>query len=244
MDAGRPAELTLERVEEQVALAFHGCTTFFDVLPEVVFEVLRGDQLAQLARATVRLPWHEPGRDGFGRNEEAEAYARSKDLRERADVHHLAGFREGVNGKLSQRLVADVAVGVVLDDRQAILTGQLQQASPSIARQGRTRGILIARGGVDERRPFADPVLALENVGQRVHTHAMLIEWHADELQPELLEHADRAAVLEFFENDAVARARESLGAERQSLHRAVGDDHVFERWTQAVIALESFGGD
>src|SRR5438552_2883969 len=128
--------------------------------------------------------------------------------------------------------------------RQAILTGQLQQASPSIARQGRTRGILIARGGVDERRPFADPVLALENVGHRVHAHAMPIEWHADELQPELLEHADRAAVLEFFENDAVARARESLGAERQSLHRAVGDDHVFERWTQAVIALESFGGD
>src|SRR5205085_9589784 len=60
----------------------------------------------------------------------------------------------------------------------------------------------------------------------------------------ELLEDPDRATVLEFFERYRVARPGQSLRAELQTLHGAVGDDHVLDWRTHAVIVCEAFDRD
>ena len=241
--ARRCAELALQRIQENVALVLDGEPTLLDVLPEMVLEVLGRDHLGQSARSAVDLPGHESGGDGLGRDEEAQSDARAEDLRERADVHHSAWLGERVDRTVGQRFKADIAVSIVLDDRDVVLYRQLDQPLPTLERQGGAGRILIAGRRVDEGRPLADPILVLQHLGEGVHPHAMVVERYADELQAVLLVDADGPAILELFEDHAVAWPGEALRAQDQALHGAVGDHDVFDARADAMVMLEPLGG-
>ena len=82
----------------------------------------------------------------------------------------------------------------------------------------------------------------LQHLGEGVHPHAMVVERYADELQAVLLVDADGPAILELFEDHAVAWPGPALRAELQPLHRAIGNDDVLEPWSHAVVPLEPLG--
>ena len=116
MHAVDAAELAFERIQKHVALVFDRGSTFLDVRPQIGIEVFGGDHLAERTCAPIGLPGHEPLGDRFGRDKEAETDARTEDLRKRADVHDFARLGQRVDRPLGQRLEADIAVGIVLDD--------------------------------------------------------------------------------------------------------------------------------
>src|SRR5205085_3157172 len=79
-----------------------------------------------------------------------------------------------------------------------------------------------------------------ECVGQGVHAHAVVVhrDWH--ELESELLEYADRAAIFELLQDDRVTWFGKALRAELQTLHGAVTDDEVVQRRSNVVVVLEA----
>ena len=129
-----------------------------------------------------------------------------------------------ISSIVCQRLALEgqLAVGVVLEDPEPVLGGELDQPRPLLGRE-RAAGRVVGVGDdVDELdRPLGERRLQcpeVEPVGLQRHRH---------QLGPELAQEQQGAVVGRLLDDDPVAGADEVAEQHRAGLQRAVGDHHL-----------------
>ena len=185
----RPLGLTREVVRQGVehgvaARPVDGGERIDVVAPAAPLEIglhhqLRERRGAEVGSLLAEVDLLEHGRR---RDHPAEPDARREDLREGAEVHHVDAAVERVEGRGRVALVAQQAVGVVLEHEQLALVCHLHQPSP--ARQGHrhARRVLEARHGVDELRAASLALEPVECLLEQVHAHAVGVHVHLHHL--------------------------------------------------------------
>ena len=123
-----------------------------------------------------------------------------------------------------QRLALEgqLAVGVVLEDPEAVLGGELDQAPALLGREraaGRVVGVGDDVGELD--RPLG------ERRFERAEVEPVGLQRHRHQLDPELLQEQQRAVVGRLLDDDPVAGPEQVLEQHRAGLERAVGDHHL-----------------
>ena len=82
----------------------------------------------------------------------AEAQTGGENLRQRAEIDLVGTVVQGVHRRLDGALVVNVSVAVVLDDRHAEATGELDQFQAALLGHDETGWVLVGGDGVDEFR--------------------------------------------------------------------------------------------
>ena len=151
-------EVLVERLEQHVApppvvLAQDG----EHVAPVALREVLDDEVLGERRRAEVgallaEVELLEHGARGGG---PAEAEPGREDLRERAEVDHVLAAVERVERRQRLALVAQQAVGIVLEHEDLALLGDLDQPAAAIQGHRHAGRVLERRDRVDELRRAA-----------------------------------------------------------------------------------------
>ena len=123
-----------------------------------------------------------------------------------------------------QRLALEgqLAVGVVLEDPEVVLGGELDQAPPLLGREraaGRVVGVGDDVGELD--RPLGERRL------QRADVEPVGLERHRHQLDAELLQQQQGAVIGRLLDDHPVARLEQVLEQHRPRLERAVGDHHL-----------------
>ena len=122
---------------------------------------------------------------------------------------------------------AQQPVGVVLDDDDLVLLGQLEHAPAPLERHRRAARVLEVRDHVEE-----GDRLALELGRERVGVDAVAVDRHADHLGARPLQDQDAAIVGRRLDEDARRRGagQKHVGHERERLERAVGAHDALAR--------------
>ncbi len=205
------------------------------LVEEAVLRHLVGDHLAERAAVEVGplLHLHETGDHRLGRHHPRDAQPRGEGLAERREVQHVAGelalplravVELGVD--LDDRgqvlpLVAELSVGVVLDDGRAVVVGELDEAPAPLEAQGDTRGVLEVREDVEELRPAAQLGLEPPDV------EAVVVHGDGEVVRLVGAPRLEGPQVGRRLGEDAVARVHEELADEVEPLLRARGDHDV-----------------
>ena len=114
-------------------------------------------------------------------------------------VDHRAVAVQGVQAGQAAALVAEVPLGVLLDDGDAVLPGQLQQPPPLGQGHDDPGGVVVVWHGVDEfGRVFPDGGL------QPGQVHAVLLHGHGDQLDALVAEDAGVVGDDGLLRDDAV----------------------------------------
>src|SRR5918992_1914886 len=115
-------------------------------------------------------------------------------------------------------LEAQLDVGVVLEDREAVLPRQLEQSLALLERQGAAGRVLEV--GYDVRELRARP--GLEGPGESVDVDAVCLELYRQDLRTQLAQCKERAVVGRRLYDHDVAGLDQRLEQERVGLHGAV----------------------
>ncbi len=156
----------------------------------------------------------------------------------------------GVNDDQRRQVVAFVAqfaIGVVFDDRHAVMIGDLHQLVSALQRQGDAAGVLEVGQDVHELRPGA------QGLFQKIDAQTVVVDRHGDELGLVGAPGLQRAHVARPLGQDQVAGVDHDLADQVQRLLRTTGDEHVFRRGLDTVAGHvghdplaqrpEAFGG-
>ena len=140
--AGALGEVGLQRIEHRVAPLAVDVAEVVDVLaPAALGEVLADEVLGEGRRAEVGglLAEHDLLHHRRRRAEPAEPDPRREDLRQRPQVEHVVAPVELVERLVRLALVAQQAVGIVLDHEQLPLPRQRHQPRPPLRRHRHAR---------------------------------------------------------------------------------------------------------
>jgi hypothetical protein len=163
------------------------------------------------------------GEHRLGRDHIAQAQARCQHLGERAQVDAALGVARRQRAR--RRVVEpQVAVGVVLDQRQVQCGGLLHQRGAARFAHGAACGVLEVGQHVQEARLVG---AAAHLGGQLVHDHAFIVAGHSGHLRLHGREGLQRAQVGGCFHQHAAAGVDQHLGHQVQALLRAGGDQHL-----------------
>ena len=162
-----------------------------------------------------------------GRDDVADAQPGSDRLRERRERHHALAAVELVQRRRRGARPAQETVGIVLDDHDVVLLGELEDALAALERHRGAARVLEVRDHVEEGGR-----LALELGRQRIGVDAVAVDRNADDVRARALEDQDAAIVGGRLDQHALRRrAREQhVGDERERLERAVGADDALRR--------------
>ena len=123
-----------------------------------------------------------------------------------------------------QRLALEgqLTVGVVLEDPETMLGGELDQSHPLLGRERAAGGIVevgdyvgeLDRAGGERRLELAD-------------VEPVVLERHRHQLDPQPLQHQQRAVIRRLLDNHPVARLQQVLEEHPARLQRPIGDHHL-----------------
>ena len=194
------------------------------------------EPLPERARALVGelLGRDELGGDLCRPDGPAEPHAGTERLRRRA------GLDDDVRAEAPearQRLLgeAELAVGDVLDDQEAVAARQLDQRRAPIRREADARRVLVVRDRVDELRAEPGDQLPF----QLVDLEPVLVERDGDELRLEAPEGLDRAEVGGRLDDHDVAGVEVRLPDQLERLDRAARDQQLVVGRATALERLE-----
>src|SRR5581483_5227192 len=174
------AEVTLERGERPLALApveLAGAREL--ILDPAAPDVLLEEALAERARALVGvlLRRDELRRDARGGGRPAQPDAREERLRGRPDLDDDLG-REAPEARQRGGVEAELAVGDVLDDEEAVPGGELDERATPLDRQADAGRILVVGNRVEQLRPQTGGETPLE----LVDLEALVVHRHGDDI--------------------------------------------------------------
>ena len=178
-------------------------------------------------RSTPCLPVFIFSKTGPGATAQPVADPGGEDLRERPEVDDEPSAVERAQRRQRVALVAQEAVGVVLEDEQLALGGDLHEAPAARERHRHAAGVLERRDGVDELRAPALGLQAVERRLELVDEHPVAV--HRDLHDVGLVggERRDRAGVGRRLGDDDVAGIDERLADEVDDLLAAGRDEDV-----------------
>jgi hypothetical protein len=148
-----------------------------------------------------------------------------------------AGLVEGEHRLQRLALEGQLAIGVVLEDPEAMLGGELDEAAALLRRERAARGVVEV--GDDVRQLHR---ALLEGRFDRGDVEPVGLETDRNQLDPEPLEHQQRAVVCGLLDDHPVAGPDEPLEEHRARLQRAVGDHHL--RVIEAPVSLGDPGAE
>ena len=161
----------------------------------------------------------------------ADADARADGLGERRGVDDALGVhREHRRHRLAAE--AQRHVGVVLEDREVVLGGQLQQRL-ALGQRQRVAGRVLEVG--DDVRELRARAARAEQPRQRLRVDAVGLQLDGVQRRAALAQRQQRAVVGRALDDHVVAGAHEVLEQERVGLHRAVGHEHALGLHAVAV---------
>ncbi len=124
-----------------------------------------------------------------------DAEAGAEDLGEGAQQHNLAGAVEFIDGALVSALVAQFAVGAVLDDEDVVLVGDGNDLLAALFAHGHAGGVLEVRDHIDELWFLASGDGFLDPGFHDLGIFAFLVHGDADHVRPVGIERAQAAQV-------------------------------------------------
>ncbi len=171
-------------------------------------------------RHVVRLlAQQQPFVDRARRDQPAQPQRRRDRLRERREVDHVLGV---AREQRRRRRPHELAVRIVLDDRDAVALRQHDQPVAPVGVHRHAGGVVDRRHRVDEARPAR-----AQDRLDVVDAHPVLVDRHRDRAQAGDLEDLQRARIRRRFHDDLVARLGERLRDERDPLRRPGQHEHV-----------------
>ena len=136
-----------------------------------------------------------------------------------------------------------VGVAIVLENRHAVLCGELQELGAARLGHDGAGRVLHGRDGVDVFRRDAAALEVGERRRQRVHPHALMVERNADHIDAEPGQPVQRALIGVALDDDGVAARQQRRVDEVERLQRAGDDQDVVGGAVDAGVALE-LGGE
>ncbi len=119
-------------------------------------------------------------------------------------------------------LEGQLPVGVVLEDPEVMLGGELDQAHALLGGEGASGRVVEVGDHVGQlHRSLGEGGLEGGDL------ESVLLERHRDQLDAEPLQHQQRAVVGRLLDDHAVTGAEQVLEEHRPRLQRAVGDHHL-----------------
>ena len=177
---------------------------------------------------------HQLLENRLGRYGISHADAGRDDLGEGAGVNHDAVGVKALDVGQVLAAVAQIAVGVVLQNQHAVFLGELIHSLALFKAHRHAGGILEIRDGVDEF-----------GVGRRLqlffklgHAHAVGLNGHADELGVVAAEGVQRTDKGRRFNQHYLALVYKRLGAQIHDLLCAGGDQNIVVVAAGVVLAL------
>ncbi len=133
------------------------------------------------------------------------------------------GDVERGQGRGAHALVVQLAVGIVLNNRQRVARGQLHQAHAPLRRERRAGGILEAGDDIEEARPDA----AGEQPLQGAHIEAVLVHWERKVVGPTGLPGLERTEIGGLLYGNWSAGVDQQAPEQVEALLRAGGDEQL-----------------
>ena len=133
-------------------------------------------------------------------------------------MDHPLGVVEREHGGQGLAAERDEAVGVVLEDPEAVLSRELDQPLPLGLGEGAAGRVVVVRDHVGELQGTGG-----ERLLERNHVDAVLLERHRDQLDARPPEQEERAVVGRLLDGDPVAGLEEIPEEKGRRLHRPVG---------------------
>ena len=200
---------------------------------KVLVEHAGGDELGVGARVQVHGGLHllEGVEDVLGTADVAEAEAGGEHLGHRAEAQRALGC-EGSQGDRRTLCVVELAVGIVLDEPEVVLTGLFGELAAAFLADRAAGRVLVGGHHVGK-------LGARDAVVDQVGVEALIVGRQADELRLAELECIESAHVGRRFDEDLVTLVGEDAGDHVEGLLGA-GDDHDFVgRRGHAVVGLD-----
>ncbi len=199
----------LERGEHALALAPVERARLRELLVDpAAAHVLLEEPLPERARALVGVLLRRDELRGHlgGSDRPAEPHAGKERLRRRPGLHDDVR-REAPQARQRVAVEAELAVGDVLDDQEAVPPRELDEERAPLGREADAGRVLVVGDRVEELR--AQP--AGETPLELVDLQPVLVHRHGDDLGLEAAERHDRAEIRRAFDDDDVAAVEERL---------------------------------
>ncbi len=132
-----------------------------------------------------------------------------------------------------------VGIAIVLEDRHAVLRGELQELRAACLQHDAAGRVLHGRDGVDVFRRGAAALEVGERGRQRVHPHPLVVERDADHVYAEPGQPVQRALIGLLLDDNGVAARQQRRVDEVERLERAGDDQDIVGDAVDAGIALE-----
>ena len=144
----------------------------------------------------------------------AQAQRRRKDLRERSQVDDV-GLAERAQRRRELVVVPEQTVGIVLEYRDHLLVGELDQLMPSLEAHAGPRWVREVRHRIDQLGAVAGVGNhVLDHLGQRLDDHSMAIGWHGGESSTCVAQAVKGAGIGRRFDQYNVTRIEKCAGDE------------------------------
>jgi hypothetical protein len=180
--------------------------------------------LLERARACVLLQAEDAGEDVPLGDDVADAQCRRDRLGERADEDHALAAGQRMDRRRPLAGPHQVRIALVLEDHGLVFAGERDQLLAALHRHDRAGRILHRRDGVDVLGRDALGLEVGERRLQRIHAHAVIVERDADDVDAELRQPGQRAAVGLLLDQDGVALAEQQRVHQVEALQRTGGD--------------------
>src|SRR5882724_1773558 len=230
----------LERCQHPLALAPVQRSRRHELLVDpTATNVLLEEPLSERARALggVLLRRNELCRHVGRANRPTEPHAGEQRLRCRPCLQDDLGGK-APETRLSFAVEAELTVGDVLDDQEAVAARGVDQQLAPLAGEADSRRVLVIRDRVDEL--WAQPVR--EAPFQVVDLESVLVHWDGDDLSLEATEGHDRPQISRALDDHQVAAVEERLAHELERLDCAARDDQLVVCRAAALQRFEPAG--
>ena len=121
-----------------------------------------------------------------------------------------AVFAHGIQRRRTFAIPDQIGVAIVLEDRHAMLLGELEHFGTPRFWQNRAGWILHRRHRVNVFRANVAALEIVERRGQRIHAHAIAVERNADRVDAKPRPAIERALIGFGFGDDGIAARQQN----------------------------------
>ena len=148
-------------------------------------------------------------------------------LGEGAGIDDAPALIHREDGRHMLSVVAEVSVGIVLEDDEVVFLGDLEQLCAALFGERRSRRVLEVDDRIDEFYIMSVFAPLLDDLRQQVDAESVLVAWHGEEARAAVAHRVQRPRVRGALDDDRIAVVEQHGTEKVHPLLRTGGDQHL-----------------
>ena len=237
---GTSREFFFHSLQNYITTMLVESNDFLNVLIQIIsFHVSISNTLVKIGGVQVSALFnlHELSQQLVLSSDPAKTQARAEDLGEGAQEHNQALGIQGFQGRQDFALIAQLAIGVILNNGQVVLINNFHKCFTALHGPGTAGGVLEVRNYIDE---FAVGS-GCQNLVQLFGNQAAVIGGNFHKFRLVSVEGVQSAQVGRAFAEHNVAGVQEQLTNEVQALLGASGNQDIIRVYLSMIFISHAF---